>query len=110
MLKEGLSIAGIREITGGTYESARRYVKGEACPGGPSAKLLIAHFKWQADAVAAMLIRDRERLKNGALIDMAHGMDSDLQKVNRVWPLLTADQKGSILTDIKKWRTSGPSS
>ena len=100
MTEQGLTIDDIREITQSTYETARRFVRGISSPSQPVAKLVAQHFKWDLKEVQGMIIRDRERVKHGDLLDVAHSVDPDITKVTRSWPLLTKAQKKVVLETI----------
>lgn len=109
MQEHGLRIEQVREITESTYETARRFVRGMTVPSDAVLKLLAVHFGWNMEEAKVMAIRDRERMRNGDLFDIAHGQDPAVQKIVRAWPLLNKFQKKLILEQVNTYVASNQS-
>lgn len=100
MNERELSIMDIRQIADVKYESARRVVRGDSSPSLPVLRLLSDFFGWDWEESQAMVLRDRERIRHGDLLDISHGSDPDMERISRAWPLLTAQQRRLVMTQI----------
>lgn len=98
MKEKDMSIDDLREVVQSMSETARRFVRGLAVPSNSALKLMADHFGWDFEEVKAVAIRDRERIKHGDLMDVAHNIDPVSYKFVLAWPVLTKQQK-KILVD-----------
>jgi hypothetical protein len=100
MKERDMSIDGLREVLQTMSETARRFVRGLAVPSNSALKLMADHFGWNFEEVKAIAIRDRERIKHGELMDVAHGVDPVANKFVLSWPLLNNKQKKVLTTQL----------
>lgn len=100
MSRLDLSIDDIRDITQSTYETTRRFVRGMTVPTMQTLKLLSDKFGWDFQELKAMRLRDSERVKHGDLLDVAHGLNPDLQRISMLWSLLTETQRKIVIETV----------
>jgi hypothetical protein len=110
MKDRDMSIDDLREVIQTMSETARRFVRGLAVPSNSVLKIMADYFGWDFEEVKAIAIRDRERIKHGDLVDVAHGRDPNSYKFVLSWPLLTKQQRKVLndqLNDFLKMNKSG---
>jgi transcriptional regulator with XRE-family HTH domain len=103
MNEVGMTIRGLAQVLGMTYEHARKLTKGEALPSGIVLRAICAELNLDPHEMEMLSTASRIRKKYGKIPMELAGKNPELEPIELAWDHLTAEQKKDATSMIQGW-------
>jgi len=110
MVRVDLSIRGLAEKLGQSYEHIRKIRKGEALPSKGLLKAIAAELRLPARDLERMRVRDSIERQYGPLGNVIADKDPVSQPLERIWALLSPQNREVLLSVAQSLLTKGTES
>jgi transcriptional regulator with XRE-family HTH domain len=106
MAEKNLSIRGLAEIVGLTYEHVRRIVRGENLPSKVVIRAICNELGIDVNEAERLAVAAKITATYGAIPMEIAGKNPELEPIERVWNNLTKEQKRNAISMIQGWAAS----
>ncbi len=103
MEERNLSIRGLAEKMSMTYEHARRIVRGEGVPSDVVLRAICNELGLDFHEAQQLSVASKMKLKHGNVLFEVMGKKADLDPIERVWDLLSDQQKTDLTSMAQGW-------
>ena len=101
MLEKKLNISDIASSAGFSYEHARKITNGEAIPSTRTLHVVVRAAGLDSKKAERLATNDKIRAKYGKTLAEVAGKNPDLEPIEVSWPLLTGEQRQTVIQLVR---------